>query len=92
MIDSATPSTLAGVSWSWFLAGTLQAQPLKLSRVCSIAEYLSKIFMKAFEAKERARRYLSECFLNWSTVPDSSAAAGLGSEDRRGGSQRRGLL
>jgi len=42
--------------------------------------------MKVFEAKERQGRYLREMPPRLSTAADSSAAAGLGSEGRRGGS------
>ncbi len=48
--------------------------------------------MKVFEAKERARRYLRECLLGWFKAPGSSAAAGLGSESRRGEGRTLGLL
>ena len=34
---------LAGVSWSEFVAGTHQAQPLKPLRICSFAEYLYRL-------------------------------------------------
>ena len=40
--------------------------------------------MKVFEAKERQGRYLRECLLGWSRAAGSSAAAGRGSEGRRG--------
>jgi len=41
--------------------------------------------MKVFEAKEREGRYLREIPPRLARVQDSSAAAGLGSEGRRGG-------
>ncbi|MCZ6878407.1 MAG: hypothetical protein O7G29_09730, partial [Acidobacteria bacterium] len=50
------------------------------------------VFMKVFEAKERAGRYLRECLFYWFRVPGSSADAGRGSEGRRGGGQGMALL
>jgi hypothetical protein len=39
MVQTPDPTKeleLAGVSWSWFLAGTSRAQPLKPLRICSL--------------------------------------------------------
>jgi len=40
--------------------------------------------MKVFEAKEREGRYLREMYPGWFRAPGSFAAAGFGSEGRRG--------
>ena len=51
---------LAGVSWSEFAAGTLQAQLQSLSALVLLRNSYPHILMKVFEAKERQGRYLRE--------------------------------